>query len=62
MINNDTPEETNDFKDLKIAGHFSSATIKHGPSKFLITRLVSYSLALQVINTPKAGIFYYILN
>jgi len=62
MINNDTPEETNDFKDLKIAGHFSFTTLKHGPSKFLISRLVSYSLALEVINTNKAGIFYHILN
>jgi len=62
MINNDTPEETNDFKDLKIAGHFPFAKLKHGPSKFLISRLVSYSLALQVINTKKAGIFYHILN
>jgi len=62
MINNDTPEETNDFKDLKIAGHFTFTTLKHGPSKFLINRLVNYSLALQVINTSKAGIFYYILN
>jgi len=62
MLNNDTPEETNDFKDLKIADHFSLATLKHGPSKFLINRLVNYSLALQVIHTNKAGIFYYILN
>jgi hypothetical protein len=62
MINSDTPEETNDFKDLKISDHFSFATLNHGPSKFLITRLVSYSLALQVINTSKAGIFYHILN
>ena len=62
MINKDTPEETNDFKDLKIADHFSLAKLKLGSSKFLITRLVSYSLALQVINTNKAGIFYHILN
>lgn len=62
MINNDTPEETNDFKDLKIAGRFSLATIKFGPSKFLIARLVNYSLALQVINTSKTGTFYQILN
>lgn len=62
MINNDTPEETNDFKDLKIAGLISFSTLKHGPSKFLITRLVDYSLALQVINTSKSGIFYHILN
>ena len=53
MINNDTPEETNDFEDLKIAGHFAFAKFKYGPSKFLITRLVSYSLALQVINNNK---------
>ena len=62
MINNDTPEETNDFKDLKIADHFSLATLKHGPTKFLIARLVNYSLALQVINTSNVGVFYHILN
>ena len=62
MINNDTPEEMNDFKDLKIAGHSVFTTKKYGPSKFLIARLVNYSLALQVINTSKAGIFYQILN
>ena len=62
MINNDTPEETNDFKDLKIVGHSVFTTKKYGPSKFLITRLVNYSLALQVISTSKAGIFYQILN
>lgn len=62
MINNDTPEETNDFKDLKIAGRFSFTTLKYGPSKFLISRLVNYSLALQVVNTSKSGIFYHILN
>jgi len=62
MINNDTPEETNDFKDLKIAGHLTFATLKSDPSKFLIKRLVNYSLALQVITTSKAGMFYHILN
>ena len=62
MINNDTPEEMNDFKDLKIAGHSSLLTIKVNPSKFLITRLVNYSLALQIINTSKTGTFYHILN
>ena len=62
MINNDTPEETNDFKDLRIADQFFSKTMKLEPSKFLIARLVNYSLALQIINTTKTGTFYHILN
>ena len=62
MINNDTPEETNDFKDLKIAGRSSIRAAKMNPSKFLIAKLVNYSLALQVINTNKIGVFYLILN
>ena len=62
MTNNDTPEKTNEFKDLKIAGRSSVRTIKLSPSQFLITRLVNYSLALQVVNTSKTGTFYHILN
>ena len=62
MINNDTPEETNEFKDLKIAGHSSLRALKLNPSKFLIAKLVNYSLALQVINTNTIGVFYCILN
>jgi hypothetical protein len=62
MINNDTPEETNDFKDLRIADQLFSKTMKLEPSKFLIARLVNYSLALQIINTTKTGTFYHILN
>ena len=62
MINNDTPEETNDFKDLKIAGRSLSRAVTLNPSKFLIARLVNYSLALQIINTNEIGIFYCVLN
>ena len=62
MINNDTPEETNDFKDLKIAGRSPLRVVKLNPSQFLIGRLVNYSLSLQVINTNEVGIFYCILN
>lgn len=62
MINNDTPEETNDFKDLKTAGHSSLSAVKLNPSKFLISKLVNYSLALQVINTNTIGVSYCILN
>ena len=62
MINNNTPEENNNIKNLKTAGRSSLRTVKLGPSKFLIARLVSYSLALQVINTSKSGTFFHILN
>jgi hypothetical protein len=62
MINNDTPEETNDFKDLKIAGNSSVRVVELYPSRFLIAKLVNYSLALQIINTKEIGIFYCVLN
>jgi hypothetical protein len=62
MINNDTPEETNDFKDLKIAGCSSVRLVELYHSKFLIAKLVNYSLALQIINTNEIGIFYCVLN
>ena len=62
MIDNDTPEEINNFKDLKNAGQSSIKTIKFGPSIFLIAKLVNYSHALQVVNTSKVGNFFLILN
>jgi hypothetical protein len=62
MINNDTPEELNHFKDLKTAGWSSLKTIKFNPAMFLITKLVNYSMALQVVNTSKAGVFFLVLN
>ena len=62
MINNDTPEETNYFKDLKTTGRSSLKIIKFNPSMFLIAKLVNYSLALQVVNTSKAGVFFLVLN
>ena len=62
MINKDTPEEMNHFKDLKTLEQSSLKTIKFGPSIFLIAKLVNYSLALQVINTSKSGNFFVILN
>ena len=62
MINNDTPEETNYFKDLKTTGRSSLKTIKFNPSMFLIAKLVNYSLALQVVNTGNTGVFFLVLN
>ena len=62
MINNDTPDEINNYKDLKTAGRSSLKSVKLNPSLFLITKLVNYSRALQVINTSKAGNFFLILN
>ena len=61
MMDKDTPEENNKFKNRKIAGGSSVNAISR-PSKVLIGSLMSYSLALQVIHTSKCGCFFLILN
>jgi len=62
MINNDTPEELNNYKGLKTEGRSSLKTIKLNPSLLLIAKIVNYSRSLQVINTNLAGNFFLILN
>ncbi len=62
MINKDTPEEKSKIKNMKIAGGSSFRPISFKPSKVLISSLMSYSLALQVINTSKNGSFFLTLN
>jgi hypothetical protein len=62
MIDRDTPEENKKIKNMKIAGGSSLNAISFRPSKVLIGALMSYSLALQVIQTAKSGCFFLILN